>query len=879
MRNVPPRVRRFWPALALGLVFVAVARPDTDAADKPAADAQAEYAAGVRPLVQKYCVGCHSAAALKGGLDLERFAGTADVRRDLKVWQASLEMLDAGEMPPKGKPQPTAAERARMVGWVRGVIDAEARARAGDPGAVPLRRLSNAEYEGTVRDLTGVDLRPTREFPADGAAGEGFANAAEALSDVSPALFGKYLAAAKGIADHAVLLPDGFRFSATTTRRDWTDESLARLRSFYAGYTGDGKLPLRPYLLATVRHRDALKAGGIAAVAKSEKLNAKYLGVLWRTLTDETPSAPLDAIRARWRTATEGDIDALLAEVKAWQGKLFQPVKVGSYMHPARQVARTSAPDAGQDAFRASFPPDICYPHVIPTDEVVCLKMFHREDEPLVRLFLDGEQARRLDTLWAELRFVSRWPAAEDAYLPQFIGYVTQDQPKQVLAHFEGQRGVFKERAEAFAREVAAADPKHLDALLEFAGRAYRRPLAPAETAELLALYRAIRAKGAGHDEAIRGVLARVMVSPAFLFRVEKAPAGTAAGPVDDYELATRLSYFLWSSTPDAELRRLASGGRLHDPAVLVAQTRRMLLDGRTRALATEFGAQWVHVRGFDTFSEKNEALFPAFDVKLRQAMNEEAVRFFQDLFQADRPVTDVLASDATFLNEVLAKHYGIPGVSGPAWRRVEGVRRYGRGGVLGFGSVQAKQAGASRTSPVLRGNWVVETLLGEKLPRPPADVPKLPDEEGGQDKLTTRQQVEKHVHAPACAVCHQRIDPFGFALEGYDAVGHLRDRDRGGLPVDTRATLRDGTTFDGIDGLRHYLLTAKKDVIVRLFCRRLLGYALGRSVAVSDQVLIDEMTAALNANGGRVTAAVEAIVRSKQFRNVRGRDFTDTDE
>lgn len=870
MRNVPPRVRRFWPALAAGLVVVAGVRPGSGNADLPA-----EFAA-VRPLVQKYCLGCHSTAALKGGLDLERFAGIADVRKDLKVWQASLEMLDAGEMPPKGKPQPTAAERGRIAGWIRAVIDAEARARAGDPGAVPLRRLSNAEYDGTVRDLTGVDLRPTREFPADGAAGEGFANAAEALSDVSPALFGKYLAAAKSIADHAVLLPDGLRFSPNTTRRDWTDESIGRLRAFYADYTPDGKLPLRSYLLATVRHRAKLQAGGVAAVARAEKLNAKYLGILWRTLTDDTPSDPLDLIRTRWRQAAESDVDGLVAEVAAWRGKLFKKVAVGSYMHPARQIAHDPAPNAGHAAFRACFPPDICYPPVIPTDETVCLKMYHREDEPLIRLFLDAAQVRRLDTLWTEHRFVSRWPAAENAYLPQFIGYVTQDQPKHVLAHFEGQRGVFQERAEAFGREVAAAEPKQLDALLEFAGRAYRRPLTPSEKVELLALYRAIRAKGAPHDEAIRGVLARVLVSPAFLFRIEKAPAGTTAGPVDDYELATRLSYFLWSSMPDDELRRLAAGGRLRDPAVLVAQTRRMLGDGRTRALATEFGTQWVHVRGFDTFSEKNEALFPAFDATLRRAMNEEAVLFFQDLFQADRPVTDVLASDATFLNETLAKHYGIPGVTGPAWRRVEGVRKFGRGGVLGFGGVQAKQAGASRTSPVLRGNWVVETLLGEKLPRPPADVPKLPEEEGGQDKLTMRQQVEKHVTAPACAVCHQRIDPFGFALERYDAVGRLRTQDRGGRPIDDRATLRDGTTFDGIDGLRHYLLTAKKDVVVRLFCRRLLGYALGRAVAVSDQPLIDDMVAKLAANGGRVSAAVEAVARSPQFRNVRGRDHTD---
>ncbi len=268
--------------------------------------------------------------------------------------------------------------------------------------------------------------------------------------------------------------------------------------------------------------------------------------------------------------------------------------------------------------------------------------------------------------------------------------------------------------------------------------------------------------------------------------------------------------------------------GRLRDPKVLAEQARRLLADDRIRSLAIEFGTQWLHVRGFDELKEKNEKLFPMFDANLRKAIYEESILFFQDLFQSDRAVTRILDADYTFLNETLAKHYGIPGVAGPQWRRVEGVRKYGRGGILGLASVQAKQAGASRTSPVLRGNWVVETLLGEKLPRPPANVPKLPEEEGGADKLTMRQQVEKHARVPACAVCHRRIDPFGFALEKYDPIGRLREKDLGGLAVDARAKLKDGTEFEGIDGLRTYLLTKKKDVIVRLFCQKLLGYAWG---------------------------------------------------
>jgi hypothetical protein len=300
-----------------------------------------------------------------------------------------------------------------------------------------------------------------------------------------------------------------------------------------------------------------------------------------------------------------------------------------------------------------------------------------------------------------------------------------------------------------------------------------------------------------------------------------------------------------------------------------------MLKDRRVRTLAIEFGTQWIHVRGFDEFKEKNEKLFPAFDANLRKAIYEEAILFFQDLFQSDRAVSQVLDANYTFLNETLAKHYGIPGVAGPEWRRVEGVRKYGRGGVLGLAGVQARQAGAFRTSPVLRGNWVVETLLGEKLPRPPPNVPRLPEEEG-KGGLTMRQQVEKHARVPACAVCHVRIDPFGFALEKYDSIGRLRAKDLGGLPLDTKVKLRDGTAFEGIDGLRTYLLTRKKNVVVRLFCRRLLGYALGRSVTLSDQALLDEMVAELDRNGGRISAAFQVIVRSPQFRMIRGSKYAE---
>jgi hypothetical protein len=253
--------------------------------------------------------------------------------------------------------------------------------------------------------------------------------------------------------------------------------------------------------------------------------------------------------------------------------------------------------------------------------------------------------------------------------------------------------------------------------------------------------------------------------------------------------------------------------------------------------------------------------------------MAEEATQFFTDLFQHNGSVLDILDADYTFLNEQLAQYYGIPGVAGPEWRRVDGVKKYSRGGVLAQAATLAKQSGASRTSPILRGNWISEVILGERLPKPPKGVPPLPDDEAATEGLTVRQLVERHVSDPKCAVCHQRIDAFGFSLESFDAIGGYREKDLGDRPIDTRVKTMDGSEFEGLDGLRDYLLTKRRDAFVRQFCRKLLGYALGRQVQLSDEPLLDEMHSQLAAHQYKVQVAIEAIVSSRQFREIRGMD------
>ncbi|MDA0832614.1 MAG: DUF1592 domain-containing protein [Planctomycetota bacterium] len=1032
----------------------------------------AEYVSDIRPLLKTFCLDCHSTERRQGDFDLERFAVLSDVRTAPRAWQKVAEQLDVGEMPPEDAGQPTAEQHMLLVGWITRYLHAEALANAGDPGSVVLRRLNNAEYTYTIRDLTHVDFHPASEFPSDSAAGEGFTNAGNALS-MSPAMLAKYFDAGREIAAHAVLLPDGFRFSKHRTRSDWTDEILSEIKSFYlerveVSELGLGEsvgvmnlhtdcrlgqlgfLPWEQYLAAAIAWRNSPPDGRttLDVFAQERGLNKKYLSELWTQLNADEPSLLLDDLRTRWRHAEESDAAELARWVAEWQRGLwtFNPIalkgrtgsrprwqepvdplvmsqelrfsipavpegtepsdvtvslvigdagdghehdyvllhqprlvaegqpdvllrdidsltgidreafgrhpdgreiddaslclqapvvftlklphdlavgrdlvttatlheetgKEGSVqldlvsgeasqpqgLQPARVTVTLSqvtvlfadhrtvtwnrplliAPDsplqerliASLDDLRRLFPPSLCYPQVVPADEVLTMTQFYREDDHLVRLLLSSEEQQQLDRLWSELRYVSQEPIKLLAVLDSLIESMrgqTQDGAFDQLVE------PFQEQVAAYRKYAQEHESVQLDALVAFAAQAYRRPLTDEEVGELRELYRQLRSEGLSHDETFRMTLARVLIASPFLFRLETAPKGVDAAPVTDWELASRLSYFLWSSQPDDELRTIAAAGMLQRPDILVQQTQRLLRDNRVRRLATEFGCQWLHIHEFDVVEKKNHALFPEFD-ELRGAMYEEAILFFTDMFQHDGSLLDLLDADHTFLNENLAAFYGIEGISGSEWRRVDGIQHHRRGGILGFSATLAKQSGASRTSPILRGNWISEVLLGEKLPRPPPDVPQLAEEIPAG--LTERQLIERHSSDAACAKCHRRIDPYGFALEGFDAIGRRRDMMSAGIPVDTKTILPEGTVIDGIDGLRRYLLEQRRDDVLRQFCQKLLGYALGREVQLSDEPLLDEIQQSLAENDYRFSVVVEKIVLSRQFREKRSEE------
>jgi hypothetical protein len=562
-------------------------------------------------------------------------------------------------------------------------------------------------------------------------------------------------------------------------------------------------------------------------------------------------------------------VQAFLIAATGGGGKLAEPVAIAAVGDPlAAEIVHPSvAAERARPAaeFRALFPPSVLFQPVIPRDAQGSVFLYRREDEPLRRLLLDDAGRAEIDRLWSELEFISEQALATPIAYEGLVQYYRKpnDGARIMFFYIQEFEKQIRQEEQTFLATQIAAEPKQLEALLSFATRAWRRPLEPSEKEIILASYQADRAEGVKHAPAFRAALARVLSSPWFLYRVEQPATGPHWQPVSGNELATRLSFLLWDSIPDDELRSKAA--TLHEPAVLEEQVRRMLKDPRVRGMAEEFGARWLGVRDFATNHGRNLQHFPEFTPDLRDSLAEEPVRYFLDSLLNDRSIADVIAADAVVINDVLAKHYGIPGVTGAEWRRIEKVAPYGRGGFIGFGAVIAKQSAAARTSPIKRGAWLVQ-MLGERLPKVPPDVPPLP--ETPPAGLSVREITERHRADPKCAGCHMRIDPYGMALERFDAIGRLRPASEL-KPGDSIGTLSNGTKLEDIEGLRNYFNGPRREDILRALARKLTGYALGRAVMTSDRKLVDDVTKIM-ASGGRWSDALIAIVRSEQFRYIR---------
>ncbi len=926
----------------------------------------------VIPFVKEYCVQCHNEERSEGELNLARHTTIDAFSEHFRPWEHVITFLEKKEMPPEQAKQPTAKLRGEIVTTLERLMTREARKLAGDPGAVLPRRLSNAEYNLTIRDLTGIDIRPARSFPVDPASGEGFNNTGEALT-MSPSLFKKYYAASQHVADHLLLKPTGFEFAPYPVVT-YADQKKYYERAIIDLYKRHD-VRYEDYLTAawSFHHRSSEpRATTIEQWAGERSLSPKYLARLWKTIEAsaddkfflgwlgqrwkaiaslENPSEAANQIKTladdirrlsialcpqetkaivsnagnppifhtdrRRKTANQRDtFNEDLNTSKRIQRSLQSLLK--QYGLPAVESGQPIADELRQSgqAFCALFPNRFVY-----VDDTRGLSAgfhliegFFRDDRPLCKLVLDGKQNQELNRLWDELYFSTGImekllrgfvffersernfmkhsdfdsikeedpKLVEDAAIVRFrdiylrlsrvrsTGAELEEHP--IFVFFEAIRGGLKKRAE----QLAQAEPVYLRQIEAFARLAYRRPLTSRERDQLRTFYReACRQPEFGVEHAVRASVIRLLVSPHFCYRMAAPPEGDSVKPLPDIGLASRLSYFLWSSMPDAELLALAEAGKLRDEAILRNQMRRMLQDPKVDGFALEFFGQWLVYRDFLQQESVNRTVFRDFDDALKQAMFEEPTRVITNLIQSDRPVNDLLSSDTTFVNERLAKHYGVEfnGSEGE-WVRVDDMRRRGRGGLFGMAVFLTKNSQPERTSPVKRGFWVFHKVLGEHIPPPPPDVAVLPAKETDTGGKTVRELLQLHTDDVKCVRCHQRFDPIGLAMEGFDPIGRSRGKDLAGRAIDNVVHLPNGKEVRGVPEFAEYLVTHRKDQFARTLCRKLLGYALGRSLLLPDQPLLEKMETNLRKNDYRFEPLLETVVFSPQFRNQRCRDF-----
>lgn len=769
----------------------------------PAAPSLEEQrAAMIEPMLDDYCSRCHNDDDHVAGLSVADLkASDIAAGRNAEAWEKILRRVAADEMPPHSKKQPDPALRADFVAWLD-----EGRARYvmanPDPGAAPVRRLNRREYANAVRDLLGVEGDFAAALPPDNS-GFGFDNIADVLS-VSPTLMERYVT----VAGKAARLATGL-----VPKRDFvTTWQVAK----------DGSV-MNSGIPATNE-----RAGPDLPLASRGGIAVRYLA-RWDGAYDI----------AVWLNANTNNESDRLAEDRF---VLRVPMKAG-----AHSVAVS---------FRRQTWPDESVQMVRNTTDYVPLPLEKPVDLPL-DVWVDGQRAGTLTV--PSFRVHQRYSQHN---FPRDVLQLDVAGPFEAGGNAElaSRRAVFLCQPKRPAEET----PCSRRILGGLAKRAWRGPVSEAELAPLMRIYASEQA-AAGFESGIAAGIEALLVSPRFLFAVEAPPPPGKAGSVyavADHDLATRLSLFLWSSIPDERLLLLAGQGKLHQPAVLTAEIARMLADRRADALTENFAGQWLHLRNLD--QQRPDIIeFPAFDVPLRAAMASETRMFFAHVLSANRPVTDFIRADYTFLNERLARHYGIAGVRGPAMRKVALGGDMPRGGLLGQASILTVTSYGNRTSVVKRGKWILDNMLASPPPPPPADVPALKAEHDGR-KLTAREQLELHRANPVCSSCHQRMDPLGFALENFDAVGGWRTADAG-QTIDAGAVLADGTAFKGLAGLQQILLD-RREVFARAFTERLMTYALGRGLGPQDMPAVRAIARDAARDDWRVQTIIRGIVMSPGF-------------
>ena len=761
-----------------------------------------------RQLVTRYCVGCHNDRTLTAGVSLQNL-DLAEVGRDEKeteVWEKVIRKLRTRSMPPQGRPRPDDAEYESFATWLSNRIDQVASEHPNPGRRHAVHRLNRAEYANAIRDLLSLEINEDTLLPPDDS-GFGFDNIADVLS-VSPMLTERYLGAARRISKLAV----GDTALQPTTEVFEVDKTLRQ-----DGRVSDD-LPFASRGGLAVRHTFPVDGEYIVKIFFLRTYDGEVRGVT----EPHTLEVRLDGSLVESKTV--GGLERLRESTRG-RGRDLRNV-----------------PDDGQE-IRFTAKAGLATLSVSFIDKGTVLEGMRR---PVYR--------------------ISSYEYAGDSTGTPGIASIELRGPYDVTGRGDtpSREQIFTCRPATIEDEPACAS----EIIGTLARRAFRRPVNTDDMTMLLEFFESGRT-GNDFDSGIEMALRRILVSPDFLFRRESDPTDAAPGEayaISDIELASRLSFFLWSSIPDDELLAIAERGELRDPAILSAQVRRMLADVRARALVDNFGGQWLYMRNINFVTPDTKA-FPDFDANLREAMSREMSLFLESQMREDHSVLTLMTADYTFVNDRLARHYGIPNIYGNHFRRIQLTDDLDmRHGLLGKGSLLTVTSYAHRTSPVLRGKWLLENVLGTPPPPPPPDIPALEEnDEAGLNARSVRDRLEKHRANPVCASCHSVMDPLGFALENFDAIGKWRSSSEAGTPIDASGILSDGTEVNGPATLREAFVT-RGDNFLTTVTEKLLTYAIGRGVESFDGPAVRQIVDAAGQEEYRWSALITGIVQSTPF-------------
>ena len=775
-----------------------------------------------RALLDHYCVTCHNSKTKIAGLTLDKL-DLANVPADAETWEKVIKKLRTGAMPPVGMPKPDKAAVDQFATFLETTIDKAAAAHP-NPGHPALHRLNRAEYADTIRDLLALNIEPTDYLPADDSS-FGFDNVASVLN-LSPALQERYVSAAAKISRLAVGDPATspivatYRVRSDITQNDHIEGLPLGTRGgvlIHHNFPLDGEYVFKVKMLKSTV--DLLFGGS----APDQTLELAVNGERVKTLTINPPAKPVLGANEKVK---EGGFDPAGA------------TKLSMSQPPDTLEARVFV-KAGPQTVTAAF----LQRSYAPPEDL---------NEPLERSTFDPSDPRGLPHVLSV------------AIAGPYNATGSGDTPSR--------RKIFLCHPSTSAEEIPCAR-KIISTL---AKHAYREPATDSDLETLLSFYQQGRNKGT-FDNGIELALRRILASPQFVFRFERDPANIAPDTnyrISDTELASRLSFFLWSSIPDDELLDLAVQNKLHQPAVLEREVRRMLSDSRSQSIVDNFAGQWLYLRNLRGVNPDLEE-FPNFDDNLRQAFKKETELFFGSILHEDHNVLDLLNADYTFVNDRLARHYGIPNIDGSQFRRVA-ITDDARRGLLGQGSILTVTSVATRTSPVQRGKWLLENVLGTPPNPPPAGVPPLKENTDGAAKLTVRQRMEQHRQVEPCASCHKTLDPLGFALDNFDAVGAWRVRGEDGAPINASAVLGDGAKVNGVVDLRNDLLS-RPNVFVGTMTTKLMTYALGRGTEYYDMPAIRAVVHEAQRNDYRFSSLILGVVKSAPFQMRRSQEREST--